>query len=1225
MSIRGRSIRATLIGLSLFVGACAEEDGRCYDDAACADGSRCAFPEDRRPGQPGTCEPCDSEETPYDGQDNDCDPSTRDFDLDQDGDNYAGATRFPGTDCDDEDPDVYPGHIEVCDDGKDNNCDGQVDEASCEDEEAPIVQFIAPEWASGVSGALEVVVEATDDRAVATVELFAALSVDLALGEATMPDANSQYRFSLATETLSDGPITLVAIATDVAGRTATSELLVYVDNFTAPTPTLVRPLDGRSYAGRMTFDASFTDASPIARVEVRVDGGDWIALDGPSYSYPFDTDAWAEGDHELSLRASDSLGNEDTTDVQFRVDRTPPDLAFVSPEAAATVSGAVGVEVRASDDAGIYAIESAGSSTSGATLSLTWDSTGVPNGIYTLTATATDTTIIDDVDPSGHASVAEVSVTIENESTDPTLSFVDLEAGDGVFGEMLLVVSAVEGAGGAIEAVNLFVDDVQVGTDDAAPFEFAYDFGEEAGVRTIRATATDLSGRQGDASMEVTVIEGPKFRLAERVEVGNSLGSSGYAIGDVDGDGVVDLVSGGAGLTVHTGTLAVQLVENGTVSSSVDLWSTADAEVIHSDATLDVVLVDLDGDSRLDAVSLGAASVRVHLNGVDGFSNADEVEVSGGGLSSMAVADLDNDGDLDVVVGRNTEGGDISVLLQAGGMFSLDAAYGQVGTVSDVKAVDVNDDGLVDVVLGRDGSALITTYLNQGDARFGAGRDSFTLNAAPTKIEVVDLDGNGRPDVLAMMPDNATEDGGHGLMVLWATDGAPGDFTPGDSFETLADPQGMTVADVTGDGELDVVLAAGGAHGVEILEGDGAGRFSRASLYLMARGVERVRTHDVNGDGMTDLLVSGSTDDVIAHARGLGEGAYLASPFQVFAWEPSALGAGNVYGDDGTDLIIAHGDGGPGLEIFEYDGLGWAPVASHVLPTTLTPVTALAVGDLDGLGLLDVAVGSSARPSQGGEGTAAVLLNQGAGAFAQTAYDLETPEDVEIGDVDNDGRGEVVFSILPSLANNGAGFDGSMVVQVDGDESVEILEGEGASSVAIGNLDGDVDGYTDFAVANEDTNDITVNLWNGVGYTTTTFNVLAGIADIQVGLVGNDDYLDIVGVGDSGMVVIEGDPALGFRSPISVDAGQGPFKLVGGDFNGDGLFDAVVLNSSDQMSVLLARPQGGFFAPLAMDVGRDPVDLVRADFDGDGRLDLALVHGGSKSMTVILNDRDRR
>jgi hypothetical protein len=269
----------------------------------------------------------------------------------------------------------------------------------------------------------------------------------------------------------------------------------------------------------------------------------------------------------------------------------------------------------------------------------------------------------------------------------------------------------------------------------------------------------------------------------------------------------------------------------------------------------------------------------------------------------------------------------------------------------------------------------------------------------------------------------------------------------------------------------------------------------------------------------------------------------------------------------------------------------------------------------------LDMAVGSSGSlPST--NGTAVLMLSNGTGGFTNVPLRLSQPKSVAIGDVDNDGVGEAVFSLIYA----GMGADGSVVVKSDGSVPYTINRGNGASSIAIANLDNYRDNDLDYAVANTATNDITVNFWNGAGYNTIQYSTVVQIQAITVGRVGSDTILDLVGVsGTAGVVVLEGNPVFGFASPVTYPAGTGPTGVIGGDFNRDGLYDVMVLNPGDsRASLLLASPQGGFFPPLQFDTPHQSADFVVADLDGDGRLDVAIATQGAPGVMLIYSNVDR-
>jgi hypothetical protein len=95
-------------------------------------------------------------------------------------------------------------------------------------------------------------------------------------------------------------------------------------------------------------------------------------------------------------------------------------------------------------------------------------------------------------------------------------------------------------------------------------------------------------------------------------------------------------------------------------------------------------------------------------------------------------------------------------------------------------------------------------------------------------------------------------------------------------------------------------------------------------------------------------------------------------------------------------------------------------------------------------------------------------------------------------------------------------------------------------------------------------------------------------------------------------------------RTDLATDTA--PVAVVTGDFNGDGKFDAVVVNSNcsasgcateGSISILLGSGQGTFQAPVNYPTGYDPTWIATGDFDGDGKLDLAVAYHGCASATA--------
>ncbi|MGH9278414.1 MAG: FG-GAP-like repeat-containing protein [Acidimicrobiales bacterium] len=100
------------------------------------------------------------------------------------------------------------------------------------------------------------------------------------------------------------------------------------------------------------------------------------------------------------------------------------------------------------------------------------------------------------------------------------------------------------------------------------------------------------------------------------------------------------------------------------------------------------------------------------------------------------------------------------------------------------------------------------------------------------------------------------------------------------------------------------------------------------------------------------------------------------------------------------------------------------------------------------------------------------------------------------------------------------------------------------------------------------------------------------------------------------------GAATVSFSGPTSFAAGNAPWVMAAGDFNGDGVMDVVVGNYlSDNVSVLLGNGSGGFAAATHLPVGDAPQSIAVGDMNGDGNPDLVVADTFSNNLFVLLGD----
>lgn len=312
---------------------------------------------------------------------------------------------------------------------------------------------------------------------------------------------------------------------------------------------------------------------------------------------------------------------------------------------------------------------------------------------------------------------------------------------------------------------------------------------------------------------------------------------------------------------------------------------------------------------------------------------------------TAVAVGDMNGDGRADVVATHVGDMGSSELYVALGdgrgGLSSL-RVYSAGENSSYLALGDVNGDHRLDVVTTQMswGIGSIRVFLGNGDGTLSSAYYSYKIGTAGNRPAVADLNGDGRADIVAGNTNGTVS------IMLAASKGkslfqTPQTVTVAGSTVRIGP---VAVADVTGDGKLDVVALAQ-PDGVYTLAGNGVGGFSPARQSFGYGSTLAIG--DVNGDGRADLVTEAWGE--VRVQMGAGDGTF-GPAISYYGTGGSALALADVNGDQSLDIVTGAGillndgfgmflatDGGP----WDY----WTPVAN---------------GDFNGDGLADLIIGGS-------------------------------------------------------------------------------------------------------------------------------------------------------------------------------------------------------------------------------------------------------------------------